>query len=140
GRGMSNGVRRERAAASRESRRRATHPGDVTSARRAFGEGLPAQREELVERVLDRQLLHVREARFPGERTHASLADDGAEPLAAVGERHRETVQGAHALERLADGVAVLERVVGGVWLGPEEDAVVGEAGADGAQRVLRID
>src|SRR5439155_20466020 len=125
---------RWRATASRESRRRATCPGDGTFARRAFRQ-LRAQYEELVERVLDRQLLHVREAGLPGEGAHAALADDGPEPLAPVRERHGHAVQRADALERLADGMTVLERVVGGVRLGPEEHAVVGETGPDRAQR-----
>src|SRR5438094_3393104 len=72
------------------ARRRAVN---LAAARRARATVLPpgarceqlrAQYEELVERVLDRQLLHVREAGLPGEGAHAALADDGPEPPAPV--------------------------------------------------------
>src|SRR6266571_1020088 len=128
------GARRRAAnlAAARRARATVLPPG-------ARSEQLRAQYEELVERVLDRQLLHVREAGLPGEGAHAALADDGPEPLAPVRERHGHAVQRAEALERLADGMTVLERVVGGVRLRPEEHAVVGETGPDRAQRALRI-
>src|SRR5947208_10553941 len=81
--------------------------------------------EILVERVLDRQLAEVSEARQGRHAADVGFAHSGAVARSVIRERARHALQGADRVEELAQGVDVFLQAVGHVGL----DAEPGPAG-----------